>query len=265
MPDRTVILITGSSRGIGKALLSTYLLRPKHTLIAGLRDPTSTAALALQDLPHGTDSKIITVKIDSTSSTDAQDAAEILVSQHGITKLDMVIANAGVSKYFGKARVTPATEMADHFAVNAVAPLLLFQATASLLDAAAAAAAPTATPTATIPNGSPKFVVLSSGAGSIGLVESLPVENTAYGASKAAANFVTRRIHYENPRLIAFPINPGWLQTDLGNHAAKTAGMTTAPVPIQDGVNGVIDQIDRATREDTSGQFMAYNGEKVPW
>jgi len=153
------------------------------------------------------------VKIDSTSATDAQVAASTLASQHGITKLDVVIANAGVSKYFGSARVTPASEMAEHFAINAVAPLLLFQAMASLLDAAAAAATPSASGRA-----GPKFVVLSSGAGSLGLVESLPVENTAYGASKAAANFVTRRIHFENPKLITFPINPGWLQTDVCSH-----------------------------------------------
>lgn len=189
-----------NSLGIGKVLLSKYLLRPKHTIVAGVRDPANASSQALQELAHGTDSEVITVKIDSTSESDATTAVETLVSKHNISKLDLVIANAGVSKYFGKATVTPASEMVDHFSINTVAPLLLFQATASLL-----AAAP-----------SPKFVLLSSGAGSLGLVESLPVENTAYGASKAAANFVTRRIHYENPKLIAFPINPGWLQTDVG-------------------------------------------------
>jgi norsolorinic acid ketoreductase len=95
--------------------------------------------------------------------------------------------------------VTPAEEMAIHFKINTIAPLLLFQATASLLSASS----------------KPIFVVLSSGAGSISGVDKLPVENTAYGASKAAVNFVIRRIHYENPNLIAFPINPGWLQTDV--------------------------------------------------
>jgi norsolorinic acid ketoreductase len=41
--------------------------------------------------------------------------------------------------------------------------------------------------------------------------------------------------------------------------------MSAAPVPIQEGVNGMIEQIDKATREHTSGKFMAYNGEQVPW
>jgi len=51
----------------------------------------------------------------------------------------------------------------------------------------------------------------------------------------------------------------------LGNDAAKSAGMNAAPVPIAEGVNGVISQIDGATRENTSGKFMSYNGEQLPW
>ncbi len=188
-------------KGIGKSLLSTYLLRSNHTIVAGVRDPNSPASRELQNLPHGRESQIILVKLDSASEIDATVAVENLVTKHNITKLNIVIANAGISKYFGKAMVTPAKEMSDHFVINTIAPLLLFQATAPLLKASS----------------TPKFVVLSSGAGSLSQVEDLPVENTAYGTSKAAVNFVARRIHYENPDLIAFPINPGWLQTDVGH------------------------------------------------
>ncbi|KAJ9602530.1 hypothetical protein H2200_013073 [Cladophialophora chaetospira] len=219
MASTTVVLITGASRGIGKGLLSTYLLRSNHTVIAGLRDPSSPSSQDLDTLPKGEDSRVILVKIDSSSETDARAAVETLKSEHGISKLDIVVANAGISNY---------------------------------------RSAPDAAPT-------PKFVVLSSGAGSISGVDMLAVENTAYGASKAAVNFVTRRIHYENPNLIAFPINPGWLQTDLGNHAAKGAGMAAAPVPIQDGVNGITEQIDKATRAATSGNFITYSGEQLAW
>jgi norsolorinic acid ketoreductase len=170
-----------------------------HTVIAGLRDPLSPSSIELQNLPHGNQSQLLLVKLDSTSETDAMAAIQTLVSEYAISKLDIVIANAGVSQYFGSALITPAKEMLDHFTVNTVGPLLLFQATAPLLKAAPA----------------PKFVVISSGAGSITQMDKLPVENTAYGASKAALNFVTRRIHCEIPNLVAFPINPGWLWTDV--------------------------------------------------
>jgi norsolorinic acid ketoreductase len=165
----------------------------------------------LNDLPHGTGSKIILVQLDSASETDALDAVKIIQSPpHNVTQLDVVIANAGISNYFGKARVTPVSEMLSHFKINTVAPLLLFQATAPLLDASK----------------NPRFVVMSSGAGSISGQDKLKVENTAYGCSKAGANFVTRKIHMENPGIVAFPINPGWLQTDVSPkfrwHVIKT-------------------------------------------
>lgn len=185
--------------GIGKGLLSTYLSRANHTVVAAIRDPTAPSSKELHTLPRGKDSELILVKLDSAVETDASTAVHSLVSKHNIQKLDLVIANAGISAYFGKAAVTPAKEIIEHFNINTVAPLLLFQATFSLLKLAE----------------TPRFLVISSGAGSLGGVESLPVENTAYGTSKAGVNFVIRRIHYENPSLIAFSINPGWLQTDV--------------------------------------------------
>jgi norsolorinic acid ketoreductase len=139
------------------------------------------------------------VKIDSAKEDDPGTAIRLIKEKHGIDWLDIVIANAGISNYFGKAIETPTQNMMEHYQINVLGPLHLFQAAAPLLFAAER----------------PKFIAMSSGAGSISGIEKLKVENTAYGASKAALNFVTRRIHAENEHLIAFPINPGWLQTDV--------------------------------------------------
>ncbi|KAL4756323.1 SDR family oxidoreductase [Aspergillus foveolatus] len=247
MVDPTNVLITGCNRGIGQRLLAAILSRANHIVIAAVRDPRSTASQALYDLPHGPGSKIIVLQIDSTSTTDAFAAVDTLKSKHQITRLDLVITNAGISKYIGKADVTPAEEMLDHFKINSMAPLLLFQATSAPLSLSA----------------KPKFVAMSSGAGSIGLMDKLPVPNTAYGSSKAALNFIMRRIHFENPHLIVFPVNPGWLRTELGNHAARSVGLSEAPVAIQDGVKGVLDVIDHATREDTSGKFLSWDKDEL--
>jgi norsolorinic acid ketoreductase len=180
-------------------LLSAYLSRPDHVVIASLRDPTSTSSKGLHDLPHGKDSKVILIKIDSANESDALETVKVLQSEYKITKLDVVIANAGISNYFGKAAVTPVEEMLSHFKINTVASLLLFHAAVPLLNAAT----------------NPKFIAISSGAASISNMGNLPVANSAYGSSKAAANFVTRKIHFENPNLIAFPVQPGWLRTDV--------------------------------------------------
>ncbi|KAH7144180.1 hypothetical protein B0J13DRAFT_40732 [Dactylonectria estremocensis] len=247
--DTMDILITGANRGIGKALFKACARRPNHTVIAGVRDPDSESSQALHSVTFGQGSRAILVKIDSASEADFPAAVETLRSQHGIEKLDLVIANAGISKYFGKATETPAQQMLDHFTINAVGPLLLFQATASLLSASL----------------TPKFVAISSGAGSIAGIDKLPIENTAYGSSKTALNFITRRIHFENPHLIAFPINPGWLQTDLGNHAAQSSGLSEAPVAVEDGVNGILNVVDKATREKTSGRFWSWDEQELQW
>lgn len=55
----------------------------------------------------------------------------------------------------------------------------------------------------------PKFVALSTTARSIGEMDNLAMISTAYGASQAAFNYIVRKIHFENPGLIAFPLNYG--------------------------------------------------------
>ncbi|KAH7418082.1 hypothetical protein BKA64DRAFT_635229 [Cadophora sp. MPI-SDFR-AT-0126] len=241
MAATTNVLITGCNRGIGRGLLTIYLSRPNHVVVGTARDINPALSANLDAIPKGENSRLIMLKLDSASTTDASKVVETLKSDYQISHLDIVIANAGISSYFGPARITPPEEMLSHYTVNTLGPLLLFQATAPLLDCGS----------------NPKFVAISSGAGSISGMDNLKVENTAYGASKCALNFVTRKIHMENPGIIAFPINPGWLRTDLGNHAATGAGMEQAPVSVEDGIRGVVDKIDNATREFSSGKFLS--------
>lgn len=162
-------------------------------MIAAVRDVASSTSKSLASLPVGKGSKLITVKIDSVSETDARAAVDVLKSQHGITRLDTVIANAGIANYFGPALTTPVKEMHDHFVINTLAPLVLFQAVWPLLEQSK----------------SPKFFVVSSTVGSIAGMESMPMPATAYGSSKAAVNYVVRKIHFEHPKLTAVALQPG--------------------------------------------------------
>lgn len=51
----------------------------------------------------------------------------------------------------------------------------------------------------------------------------------------------------------------------MGNRGAVGAGMEQAPTPLQEGIDGIVVQIDKATREETSGTFVAFDGKIVPW
>ncbi|KAK5251627.1 hypothetical protein LTR11_007645 [Exophiala xenobiotica] len=204
----TTYLITGANRGLGKGLVSAYLQKPDNVVIAAVRNPTDSTSLALQDLPKHPSSTLIIVKIESTSETDPALAMAELATKHNITTLDVVIANAGISQIFPAVADAKADDMVRHFHVNAVGVVFLFQAVLPLLRQTSASASPNSMPQQQQRRPA-KFVTMSTSAASIGNQELVHVPNAAYGPSKAALNWITKKIHLEHPDIIAFPLDPG--------------------------------------------------------
>ena len=221
--ESTITLITGASRGIGRGLAKAIVQEPNNTVIAAVRNITPAAVDELQTSPVGTGSKLIIIKFDCEVDEDTSKGIHELESSHGLTRLDVVIANAGLGNYFGAASATPAAQLRLHFNINAVAPLVLFQAAEPLLKKSS----------------QPKFFVTSSNLGSIGLMEHVPFPGTAYGTSECAANFITRKLHFENDWLIAVVLGPDWVQTDMGAYAAKVVGAEGALVTLDQSVEGL--------------------------
>jgi norsolorinic acid ketoreductase len=173
--------------------VQTYLSRPNTTVIATVRDTSSASSKALASLTRGSGSLIITVKLDSAVDTDAQAAIDLLKSSHAITHLDVVIANAGIANWWGRTLEAPTAEFRSHFDINTLGTVTLFQATWPLLEKSS----------------DPKFVYISTVVGSIGEVEKWPLDGVVYGASKAAMNYIVRKIHVEHQNLTVFPLHPG--------------------------------------------------------
>jgi len=193
MSSNTVVLITGANRGIGHGLLTSYLARPDHMVIAGVRDPTAEASQSLLKLPAAPGSRVIVVKIDASSETDAAAAIKLLEVEHGVTRVDIVIPNSGISAHYGPISTMSMSDLNAHVSVNAIGPLMLYQAVLPLLQKSS----------------NPKFVTLGSPIGSIGGMELRPYTLGAYGASKALLHYFTRKAHFENDWLVAFAIDPG--------------------------------------------------------
>jgi norsolorinic acid ketoreductase len=137
------------------------------------------------------------LKLDSLSETDPKDVVAILPG-YSISHIDVVIANAGVMKCNRITEIS-AAEYREHQNVNVIGPLLLFQATWKLLQKAS----------------NPKFVVISSTLGSVGIGPTKNVPSGSYGASKASVNYLMRKLHFEHPELIALPICPGYVMRHL--------------------------------------------------
>ncbi|KAK6371658.1 uncharacterized protein PV06_01321 [Exophiala oligosperma] len=252
---KTTYLITGGNRGIGKGLVAAYLSRPNNTVIAGVRDLQHPTSVSLQSLPKDPSSSLIVVKIDSLSETDALDAVAKLESKHDVDNLDVVVANAGISAIWPAVAEAKPSDMIDHYRVNAVGITLLFQAVLPLLKKSSSNK-----------NITPKFVTLGTIAGSIAAQETVPVPNAAYGPSKAAMNWITKKIHLEHPYLIAFPLSPGFVDTDMGKAGAKFFGMgPEVLITLDESINGMTKVIDSATRETASGKNLTYEGKEDPY
>jgi NAD(P)-dependent dehydrogenase (short-subunit alcohol dehydrogenase family) len=131
----TVVLISGANRGLGKGLLERYLQRDNYTVIAANRDPSHPTSKSLSDLPTGTGSRLIVVKVDASVESDPSEAVAALTTQ-GIDHLDIVIANAGVSQNWPKVSDLKVADLQRHLTPNVFGVVWLYQATRALLEKA---------------------------------------------------------------------------------------------------------------------------------
>ncbi|TVY17965.1 Norsolorinic acid ketoreductase [Lachnellula arida] len=256
----TIVLITGANRGIGKGLLELYLLKPNHLVIAANRDPEDPTSKELAELPTANGTSLLVVKNDATVPTDAAAAVKFLASKD-IHHIDIVIANAGVAYVWPKVSELKTEDMQRHIVPNVYGNVWLYQAVLPLLKKSERKI----------------WVSIGSSAAYLTVVSThslrsfqrrrnmLPVSNAAYGPTKLVLHYLTKAMHIEEPELTAFPIDPGWVQTRLGNRGADAFGVKEAPVTTEDSVNGIIKVIDVATRETHGGKLWEYTGSQVPW
>jgi len=255
MSSKIVYFISGANRGIGYGLVSALATRPNTIVFAGARDP---AAKMLTDLA-AKHPNVHPVKL--TSADKADNEAAIAQIEKIAGQLDIVIANAGIADHFGPLATTPLSAFRDHFEVNTLGPVVLFQAAHKLLLAS--------------PTGAPVFAVISSIIGSLGRFVYAAI--TPYEMSKAAANFLVKTLDAEHPALVAMAIEPGWVATEMGNVGVEENGfgLSEAPVTIADSVAGIMSRIDGATKAKSSGKFWNFKvaqgnpwdveTEEVPW
>jgi NAD(P)-dependent dehydrogenase (short-subunit alcohol dehydrogenase family) len=184
------------STGLGAAFVRHYLSRPNHIVIGTLRSPTGAAADALRTLPTAPNSKLILTELEYTDPPSAARMIEDLKTTHGITKLDVVVANAGVTGQQGPMSGIDPAGLQDVYMVNAVGPALLFLALHALLEKAS----------------QPKWCSISTATSSIENAHFFAAfPGFAYAASKAALNSFTRAMHVENERIVAFAVHPGYV------------------------------------------------------
>ncbi|KAI9036806.1 NAD(P)-binding protein [Aspergillus affinis] len=242
----TTVLITGANRGLGNELLQVYLARPNHLVIAANRNPEHPTSKALAELPTGENTQLLVVKLDVSVESDHAEAIAQLAAQ-GIDHLDLVIANAAVANVYPRVSEITTADLQGHLTPNVFGVVWLYQATRGLLERSS----------------DPKFVSMGSGAG--WLENQPPVPNAVYGPSKVAVHWLTKMMNFEEEKINAFIVNPGWCRTEMGNRGALAYGYAEAPLEVGETIPGIVRLIDAATKETHGGKLWSHRGTQEAW
>jgi NAD(P)-dependent dehydrogenase (short-subunit alcohol dehydrogenase family) len=224
------VLITGANRGLGLEFARQYAADGWRVLACA----RSTDAPALRQLVA--DQAGVTAH-----ALDVADYAAVdqLAAELSGTPIDVLLNNAGVmgSARFGE---TDYAQWTHVLTVNALAPMKMAEAFVEHIATSE----------------QKKIVTLTSKMGSIG-------DNTsggyyAYRSSKAAANAVMKSMAADLAArgIIAVPIHPGWVRTDMGGASASLETVDSAA-----GMRKVI----AALKPADSGRFLQYDGKEIAW
>lgn len=230
-----VVLVTGANRGLGLEFTRQLLARGDQ-VFASCRHPAR--ASALQELAAAHPQQLGILTLDVADPRSVVNLAQELVRRD--LQLDLLLNNAGVlvsGERFGQ---LTAQSLRGSFATNVQGPLLLTQACAGRLAAAA------------------KVVNLSSRIGSIAGTHSF--STPSYAISKAALNMLTRQLgHALAERGIAvLAISPGWVRTDMGG--------AEATLEVAESVARVLAVIDALQFDpDAIGRFVGEDGHTIDW
>jgi NAD(P)-dependent dehydrogenase (short-subunit alcohol dehydrogenase family) len=201
MPSPTA-LVTGASRGLGRALATTLSERGWRLVLDGRDTARLTAAAA--SLPHP---ELVTAVPGDVADPQHRAALAGAVGP----RLDLLVNNAsdlGPSPLPSLAELDP-DEFRRVLTVNAVAPLALVQAVLPALRSARG----------TVVNiSSDAAVEAYAGWG-------------GYGASKAALDQLTAVLAVEHPELRVYAVDPGDMATDMHQAAFPGEDISDRPAP----------------------------------
>lgn len=216
----TTAIITGGSRGLGRAL-TEQLVRDGWTVIIDGRDTDAVLAAAAQIGPS-----VIPVPGDVT---EAAHRANLIAAAERTGSLDLLVNNASTlgPSPMPKLADFPVDAIGDVFRTNAGAPLALMQSALPLLRTARGAIVNVTSDAAREP-------YLGWG---------------MYGASKAALEQLSRILNAEEPDVRVWSFDPGDMRTQMHQDAFPGEDISDRPLPDEHAVPAFIAQLTQQLAE----------------
>ncbi|KAF8748779.1 Enoyl-(Acyl carrier protein) reductase [Rhizoctonia solani] len=239
-------LITGSSRGIGLALVTELAKYSSNIIFATCRHPEKAARLrevANKAYPE----RVHIVPLDVTDEVSIKEAATEIGERlshvgpiPGDMGLDYLVQNAAITlPGDGDNAITlEAESFHEIMTTNVLGPALVMKHMHQHLKKSFR----------------PVVVNVSSGLASIAM--DLGPHKTSYSISKTALHMLTYKQAKACPDMIVLSVHPASVKTDMGTSEAELEPPHVAAEMIQ--------LLQRATLED-SGKFLRYDGELEAW
>ncbi|OZJ02753.1 hypothetical protein BZG36_03346 [Bifiguratus adelaidae] len=232
-------LITGTSRGIGLAVVK-QLIERGDIVIAGARQPEASEGLKAIRSPN-----LHVIRLD-VSDTESIANAVKEVDRIAPSGLDVLINNAAAltKPALMSIKEEPSIELLTAFKNNSVSVLDM---TRSFIPA--------------LMKKQRRLVInVSSQAGSMQFMRTTEFKliRASYAVSKAAVNMLHAMLSgaYEDDKFTFISIHPGAVETNMNSIAFDLTPDQSAEAMIQ--------VFDKLTFEN-NGDFLNYNGEKLPW
>ncbi|KAL8366735.1 hypothetical protein RB595_010544 [Gaeumannomyces hyphopodioides] len=249
--NKTVVLVTGANKGIGRATAAQLAREHGCHVILGCRNPLAAEDLATELTSAGHSAETLQLDLDSDESIEA--AVTSINTRHG--RLDVLVNNAGLQleePAAGKQRPPTREVFSRTMGTNVVGTACLTEALFPLLRASA-----------TGPCSPPRVVFVSSHVGSntIGVDPSFmfyQADLQAYMASKAAMNrmaIVYARILSDVGARVNIAA-PGFVNTELTNFNPN--GVT-----VEEGARRIV-ELATVGKDGPSSTFSDING-PLPW
>ncbi len=228
------ILVTGANRGLGLGLVKKFL-KNNEKVICTTRNLSKSKELILCKEKYN--DKLEICELDLLD----KESPNILSNFLGDKPIDLFINNAGVIGHSAQHfKSVSLNHWIDVLKVNLISPLLITQSIIKNVEKSSEG----------------KIYFISSKVGSI--EDNKSGGMYIYRSSKTALNQVVKSLSIDLKPLgiSVISLHPGWVRTEMGG--------PNALISVEESVNGMIDVISN-TSIINSGQFINYDGTRLPW
>lgn len=196
--ERKVALVTGSSRGIGKAIVTDFAEKGYNVVINYKKEDTEAQKLK-EELERVYNVKALTIKADVSDENEVKNMIEQIISEFG--KIDVLVNNAGIAidKEFEDRTVE---DWKLTLNTNLIAPFIVSKYVGNEM----------------LKNKSGKIINISSTNG----IDAFFPTSIDYDASKAALINLTHNLAIQfAPYINVNCVAPGWVNTDMNKELPK--------------------------------------------